>query len=401
MIVHRYVKKVFKIALWTVGIVIVFFLLLILLVQIPVVQNTLKSKAVVYLEGKIHTRVSLGKVEIGLPKKIILEDIYLESQTGDTLLAAKKIAVDISLFKLFKNEVEINSVVLKNFKANIIRDKDSVFNFDYIIDAFASKQKSSSEKQMKISIHDIDLENIKVGFKDAVTKNNLEVSLIHFDTRIKLFDLPKMYFDVPKINLDGLVLKLNQGKLIDEITTRALVKADSISNNHPDFNIKLGEISLSRIKVDYENGNANLNSGLSLEKLFVSFNAINLPKQIIDINKIEINGVNGKLKLLKYNSPVVANAPASKNSSQWKVNIVNTNLDKINFQFDDDNTMPVTNGIDYNHLNLQQLQLQAEKLNYRGTTISGTIKAFAVKENSGLNVESLKTNFNYSPRGLN
>lgn len=400
MTVHRYVKKGFKIALWAIGIVIVFFLLLILSVQVPAVQDALKSKAVAYLEGKIHTKVSLGKIEIGLPKKIILEDVYLESQDGDTLLAGKKIAVDISLFKLFKSEVEINSVVLKNITANVIRDKDSVFNFDYIIDAFASKQSTSSNKQMKISVHDIYLENIKVHFKDAVTKNNLELSLIHFDTRIKSFDLPKMYFDVPKVNLDGLVLKLKKGRLIDEIATKVVVKADSISNSRPDFNVNLGEISLSRIKVNYQDEGGNLNSGLSLEKLFVSFGAINLPKQKIDINKIEISGVNGKLKLGKYKSPVVVNVPTSKNTSKWKVTIENTNLDKINFQFDDDNIIPLTKGIDYNHLNIQQLQLQAEKLNYSATSISGRVKSFAVKEKSGLIVSSLKTNFNYNPRGL-
>ena len=39
------------------------FLLLVLALQIPFVQNFAKDKAVVYLEGKIKTKVKVGSIE--------------------------------------------------------------------------------------------------------------------------------------------------------------------------------------------------------------------------------------------------------------------------------------------------------------------------------------------------
>src|SRR5690349_16656072 len=112
MKVNRYVRKGLKILAWVIGSVIGLFLLLVLLIQIPYIQQKIKDQAVSYLEGKIHTPVRIGRIEIGLPKYIILEDVYLESQQKDTLLAGKKIKVDISLFKLLDNQVELNSVAL-------------------------------------------------------------------------------------------------------------------------------------------------------------------------------------------------------------------------------------------------------------------------------------------------
>ncbi|HMI06803.1 MAG TPA: AsmA family protein, partial [Flavobacterium sp.] len=194
MDIKKYIRKSLKILAWIVGSVIGLFLLIVLLIQVPAIQNKIKDKAVTYLEGKIHTKVVIGRIEIGLPKKVILENFYFEDQQKDTLLAGEKLAVDISLFKLISNEVEINSIALKGITANVSRDKDSVFNFDYIIKAFASKEEKPKEdsEPMKISVRKIDLDRVRVKFDDQITKNDLKAYIAHFDTNIDKFDLDKL-----------------------------------------------------------------------------------------------------------------------------------------------------------------------------------------------------------------
>jgi len=146
-------------------------LLLILIIQIPYVQNKIKDKAVTYLEGKIHTKVMIGHINIGFPKDVMLENIYVESQQKDTLIYGRKIAVNISLFKLVNSEVEINSVDLSGINAHITRNRDSVFNFDYIIKAFASKEdKPKSTTKTKISISEVNLDKIKLTFNTPSPK---------------------------------------------------------------------------------------------------------------------------------------------------------------------------------------------------------------------------------------
>ncbi|HEY0047072.1 MAG TPA: AsmA family protein, partial [Flavobacterium sp.] len=199
--VPKYLRKALKIFLWIIGSVIGLILLLLIAIQIPAVQNFAKDKAVAFLEDKIKTPVSIDRLEIGFPKKIILKGVYFESQEKDTLLAGRELAVNISMFKLLSNEVEINSISLEGIVANIKRDKDSVFNFDYIIDAFASKtpKKEDTGKPMTISVNDINLDNVRVVYDDAITKNKVNVDLTHFDTHFRNFDLDNMKFDVPTI----------------------------------------------------------------------------------------------------------------------------------------------------------------------------------------------------------
>lgn len=398
--INRYVKKGLKILAWIVGSVIGLFLLVVILLQIPAVQNFAKDKAVAYLEGKIKTDVSIGRIEIGLPKKVILEDFYFEDQQKDTLLAGHKLAVDISLFKLLSNEVEINSVALEGITANISRNKDSVFNFDYIIDAFASKEPKTEESEpMKISVNKIALDNIRLKFDDAISKNNVKVKLAHFDTRFNNFDLDGMDFDIPRINLDGLKLTLDQG-LVEQIAETSVKVADTVSKR-PDFKLKLGEIALTKIDIGYDNSGTKLNTGVTLDKLLLAFNSIDLNRQTIDLDKFELANVRGGLAFGKADRNIKTPDIDSTAIRQtgWKVKLNQTNISNVNFKFDDANAAAAKKGIDYKHLDIKGFNLKANKLYYTTDTISGNIALFTVKDKSGLHIQSLRTNFFYGSKG--
>ena len=87
------------------GSIVVLLLLILILIQVPAVQNFAKNKIVAYLENKIHTKVSIEKLSIDFPKQIVLEKVYFEDQQKDTLLAGGKIQLDIALLKLLSNKV--------------------------------------------------------------------------------------------------------------------------------------------------------------------------------------------------------------------------------------------------------------------------------------------------------
>ena len=131
-------KKIFKIFAWIIGSIIFLLVAVALLIQVPSVQTWLTGKAVSFLEEKIGTEVSLGGISIRFPKSVVLEDIYLEDQNGDTLLYAGKLAVDTDLLALTRNEIHLNEILLENAAAFVSRaENDSAFNYSYIMDAFA------------------------------------------------------------------------------------------------------------------------------------------------------------------------------------------------------------------------------------------------------------------------
>lgn len=399
--IKKYLRKSIKIILWIIGSVIGLFLLIVLLLQIPYIQNKVKDKAITYLENKIGTEVKLDKIEIGLPKKVILEGVYFESQQGDTLLAGEKVAVNISLFKLLSNELEINSVDLQGIVVNVKRDKDSVFNFDYIIKAFSSdKPTDTTSAPMKISVNKINLDRIRVVYKDDISKNDIAANLTHFDTRFRKFDLDGLDFDIPEINLDGLKLTLEQG-MLDEIA-KSSQKVTEEASKKPDLKLNLKDINIANIDIGYDNKENKLDTKLVLKKLKIKVNEVNLKTQLIDLEELQLNDVTGQLALGKFEKQVKENLPEQPEavaSSNWKFRLNNTNIKNVAFKFDDNNSAPVNKGIDYKHLDISNFNLEAENLAYATDSISGNIDAFTVTDKSGVDIQKLTVDFKYTDKG--
>ncbi|MBF6607940.1 MAG: translocation/assembly module TamB domain-containing protein [Flavobacterium sp.] len=394
---NKYVRKSLKILLWIIGSVVGLLLLIIILIQVPAVQNFAKDKAVTYLQDKIKTPVRIDRLDIDFPKKVVLEGVFFQDQHGDTLLLGDRLAADISLFKLLNNKLEINSIELEGIIAHIHRDSDSVFNFDYIVNAFASDTpKDTTAAAMEISLSKINLNRIRVRFDDRITKNDLAFSLNHFDTNITKFDLPNTEFTIPKISMDGLTVQLKQGELVKEIGEETEKIADSMAQR-PNFRLDLGEIDFRRIAVSYDNAGTHLDTGMSLDKLFVKFNETNMKEQLIDIDKFNLAGLKGKLAIGKYkierSEQPVANSPSTPNN--WRLKLRDLKLEDIAFKFDDENSIPVASGIDYKHLDLNDFNLDAANINYSADIISGEIAQLNVSEGSGVEIQQLQTDFYY------
>src|SRR5688572_15607350 len=163
--------RIVRIVVKTVLFIFLFFLLIVALVLIPPIQNLIRKKAVSYLEQTLNTRVSVGKIYVGLPKKVVIENVYLEDRQRDTLLIAGSLKVDIALLKLIKGEVDINSIELKNSTVKIKRElPDTVFNFQFIVDEFtpakSTDQANSVSRASAVSIRHVRLDKIRLVYKD-------------------------------------------------------------------------------------------------------------------------------------------------------------------------------------------------------------------------------------------
>src|SRR5688572_23032542 len=123
-----------------------FIVFVFLLVLTPPVQRFASNKIENYLEKKLQTKVEIGRISVGLPRKILLENIYIEDKTKDTLLSGGTIKADVTLLKLLSNEVEINNLEIRDVTAKVKRVlPDTSFNFQFIIDAFVTQKKADTD----------------------------------------------------------------------------------------------------------------------------------------------------------------------------------------------------------------------------------------------------------------
>jgi hypothetical protein len=402
----KYLYKTLRVFGWVIGILILLILVIFIAIQIPAVQNFAKDKAVSFLEEKIKTKVEIDNFEMGFPKKFVLEGVYLENQEKDTLLYGKKIAINLNLFGLISNKLELNDIDIDGVVANISRDDKGVFSFDYIVDAFDSKEvKKDTSAPMVISLNKIELNKIRINYDDDLTKNFAKVSLNHFDTEVENFDLQKLNFNIPKITIDGFRAILQQG-IVEKAAkeTEIAIKEQAKTNL---LKIKVEEINLSKIYLDYTSESGNIKTVTDLASLKVLINTIDIEKQILDIKEIRLNNTKSSLAMLKEEQVkqvksekiTAAEKDTLISRSNWQLKLNSIKIDSVNFKFDDYNSVAAQKGIDYKHLDLKGLKLDANTFFYSAKMISGTIKDLEISDKSGVQIDSLTTNFFYGNQG--
>jgi hypothetical protein len=402
----RFGRIALKTILWIIGSILFLVLLLIILIQVPAVQNFVKDKAVTYLQNKIHTKVKIAHISLGLPKLIVIDSVYFEDQKKDTLIAGDQLKIDVSMLQLLHHKLEVNEINLKGITANVYRGKDSVFNFDYIIKAFNSGPTKPANppdtSSMKISLDKIILNKINISYNDLTNGNNVKFILGHFDTRIKDFDMDKMKFTIPKITLSDV-----DAKIVQTPSGSSVAKAATVDTATQPINIalNLGSIDVSRIKVDYKTNEMAAN--VHLGKFFVEMNKLDLKNQVADINKISLDDTRASftfakpqtvkkavVKTIKKLDTLVAKPQGTKG---WSAILRKISFSNDNIQFDNNAQKPVANGLDYAHMNIRDFNADLENLNYSTDTISGKINNLTFTEKSGLDIKRFHTAFFYGP----
>ncbi len=381
----------------------VFIVLLILSLRLPAVQNFVKDKLVVYLEKKIKTKVSLERVYIGFPNSLVMENLYLKGQNIDTLLAVKKLDVGLNMIKLISSTADITSVDLEGARANVVRKPDGTFNFDYILDAFATTDKEESpSKPFIISLDKINLKDIGVTFNDQQSRNDIKLYFKSFDTRVKTFDLQNNSYAVNDINLDGLKLKLKQD-LVEEVSRKVEKKVDSLNNKKP-MQIGLRGIKLTNFDIDYGDDNTKTFAKVLFKELSTRVNKLDLENNAYDVDNIFLSGANINANLYlpaKNANPKTEGSDNSKTTEQQKalsLLLGKLVLNDVKVAYNNTAIAPTRQGMDFNHLNFSKLNVEVRKFKMQNNTFAGSINSAEIQEARGLDIREFNTDFVYNEK---
>ena len=123
--------------IWT---LIVLYLLLIVLMHLPSVQTFLGKEVAEALAGKFGTKVEVGKVNLGFFNRIIIDDVMMYDQQGDSLIYASRLSAKIDYMAATQGKISVSSAQIFGLRANLYRQTaKSPANFQFVLDSLASK----------------------------------------------------------------------------------------------------------------------------------------------------------------------------------------------------------------------------------------------------------------------
>lgn len=370
----------------------------ILLLRLPSVQQYITDKATAYISGKTHTTLTIGRLYVGFPKNIVIEELYAEDLNRDTLIYLKTLDVNVGLWQLLNNKLQINTLTINGMTANVHRIlPDSSFNFDFLIQAFAGKKepkpevKDTAKSDFAIDVKEIRFSNLHLLYDDVVsgiyTKGNIgELSI----------DIDELDIRLLKFKLDN--LRLAHTDAVFEIRRQSKAERDTaITTEEKLPDIGANKIELKSVTFGFHHIPDSSAFDFGVGNLLVELNEIDLNKQWVDVKRLVLSGGEAHLVMKRNNTktdrPGTEDTTASRQN--WKVAAADVALNNTSFSMHITNMPVATSGIDYNHLEAKQVELLGEDLYYSPTLIKCKVKQVALKERSGIELQKFRTTFVY------
>ncbi|NIG53967.1 translocation/assembly module TamB domain-containing protein [Chitinophaga sp. Cy-1792] len=176
-----------------------------ILVNIPAVQNFLVGQVTSRLSEQLHTKVEVRHVNIRLFNSLDLEGAFIEDHNKDTLLYAGRLQLRITDWFFFQDKPVIKFIGLDSAQVNLLRPRnDSVWNYEFIADAFGGGKSTSSGHSGNISLDlkKLDLRDIRINQVDKWVGEDMygHAKRIYIDA--KNLDLQKHNIDIQEVSLD-------------------------------------------------------------------------------------------------------------------------------------------------------------------------------------------------------
>lgn len=271
-------KQFFKISIRVILGLLALIILILLLIQTSPVQNFLIGRVTSHFSKKLQTAIRIEHIDLSFFNKVDLEGVLIRDQKKDTLLYAGALSGRITDWFFLKDNPEIQYAGLQDAVIKLKRT-DSVWNYQFIVDYFATDEPADTSAQIKLNLKKIDIKNLHFLQDDGwygqrmVVKTGsllLDADSIDFNKPafyVKSLDIDKPYFELvsykgskPPVKGSSTITDtthhLNPGNIFAQIQSLGITKGKLVirqENPHPhDREFDGTDIEVSDIEANFK-----------------------------------------------------------------------------------------------------------------------------------------------------
>lgn len=363
-LLKKILKKSAKVLLWIVGILLLLVVLLFLLLQIPAVQQRIAREVEKIAGNSLKTDVGIGYLDIDFPSRIEIDGIYVNNSPGDSIVRVGHLGVGINMMGLLSSKIQITDLVLSDVYANVITT-DSNSNIQFLLDLAAPADTKVADTiptkaDSTTSGWLIDVENTVVLLERADLYYRDDPSGILADV-----DATRLALKLDGINLDSQHYAINYLEL-DGTNARIRIGAsqspgDTTETTATAMFLRAGRVTIQESKFALEMQEMDLNTALPYVNLEGA--------ELLLAEEIRFNGELFQLRelALQYDTPAAALSGP---------------------------------GMDYNHLDLKNVEAEATDIAYIVDSLHLKLRQLAGNEKSGLQIQRTEGTLIYDPNFL-
>lgn len=359
-----------------------------------------------YLAKRLQSPFRIGSIRYTIPDYIELEDVFFQTPQGDTLLMGQRLHVDLDMWGLLNNRVMLNQIDLEHVRLNINRTlPDTAFNFQYILDAFDTGYTSQAapvdtvSTPLAINLTNIFLKDVRIKYRDDVVGADVNAYVDSLRAGFKETDVYKSRYHLSDVNVDGLNVYT---RLYEGLPTPPSPPSDPADT----LDIGLGKWQMKRAKWDVRVETADFQTKGNVGALAMETDYFYLDGSKVGIKSLSLNNADIAAILTKPTKKGTATTPEPTTTASgpgWQAKLTNVRFANNRIRFDDETAPRQKQGLDYSHLDLQNLGIDGRFLSYadlgkQGQKISGQLRNGRFQASSGFTLQRLDGDLLYTDK---
>ncbi|MFT4033268.1 MAG: translocation/assembly module TamB domain-containing protein [Siphonobacter sp.] len=392
-------KRITKIVLASVGgLLLLIIIFLLILGMTTWGQNFVTKQVNNYLASKLTTPFKIGRISYQIPDWIQLEDVYFQTPAGDTLVSGGRLRVNMDMLDLIKSRITLNEIELDHVRVTIKRTlPDTTFNFNYLIDAFSSGKPAdpadTSSAPLALSLNGIGMNDVRLHYVDDIAGADVRLVVDNLKAKFDEINPAESRYHIGEIIGNGLTTQTRIYKSVavpSKVNKAATVPTDTMD-------LRIGNWQINRLTWDVKAEEAYFSTKGKVGQFNLAGDQLYLEGEQARISLFELINSDITAKLEKQPAPKSPpSAEPSSGNTGWKAALAKVRFVNDRIRFDDENAPRQAKGLDYGHLDIQNLNLVGNDLQYQPNLIAGKLREGRFKDKSGFTLTRLDGDVFYS-----
>jgi len=256
-------KKLKHLISWTIWSLLALYVLVVVLIQLPFVQNWLGQVVAGAIGDKLNTQVTVGRVDLGFLNRITVDDVVVRDQQSREMIQARRLSAKIDLLPLLEGRMVISSAQLFGVDARLCRDSAGATpNYQFAIDALSSDKNDEPSKL-----------DLRLG---SLIIRRMAVSYDQWDAPLTPGRFNPRHIKLSDVSAYALLRQLTPDTLSFHLKRMSLKEQAGLNMRQLAFELEAGNsnATLSHFTL------ATPNSSLSIDTLLASYQKEDIPSSL-------------------------------------------------------------------------------------------------------------------------
>ncbi len=232
----------------------IFYIVPVILVNIPYVQRKITAVAVEELSGRLGVPVQVERIDIDWLNRLVLENVSLNDQAGDPLFEANHVSAGFEWMPLLRGKIIFTTTRLFGFSLNLRKATPAdPLNLQFVIDAFASRDTLKPSPEIDLRINTLLLRKGHITYHIASEDPTPQkFNPAHVDVRNISANLSLKAFNKDSINANvkRLSFEESSGFKLDRFSMNLIGNHDSAYIDNFEVRLPQTRIHINRAAMD-------------------------------------------------------------------------------------------------------------------------------------------------------